>query len=185
MYGRIGITFCVGWNGYNNETRLSIEDDKNVNDDENNTNPRDYRVGMKNVTDETQITIRKTASFEDRFLALDRKRSLESFPDVDFKLTIFNGRVEGAITNNSDKKIEDAVAIIGEKFIVLGDIEPGQKVDVESKYACTWYNNYNNAITDISECEDEDTKKIRDNFYEMLLLVMLYQISCIFINCIS
>lgn len=77
--------------------------------------------------DITKITLNKSLPFsKEYFEAVNSSANIDDW-NIDLDVTFYNGRLNGTVTNNSGKNLENTALIIYDRIIVIGDIKNGEQ----------------------------------------------------------
>ncbi len=77
--------------------------------------------------DITKITINKSLPFSKEFFEASNSSADINEWNIDVDVTYYNGRLSGAVINNSGKELKNTALILYDKIIVIGDIKNGEE----------------------------------------------------------
>lgn len=131
------------------------------------TGEEGYNTAICYHDDVTQLKIRDTAAFTPKIFALEKQRTSDG-PGVDAKISVFDRKISGTVVNQFDYKLEDAVLLLYGRAVKLGDLEPGQRVELQDKEIVNYPFNYIYAFAQWSTGANEyDKVDITDSAYMM------------------
>ncbi len=80
--------------------------------------------------DITKITLSKSLSFSKEYFEASNSSADISEWNIDVDVTYYNGWLNGTVTNNSGKDLENTALILYDKIIVIGDIKNGEEKEL-------------------------------------------------------
>lgn len=89
-----------------------------------------YKTALAFHPEYTELRVRDTVAFTPKLFTLSRQTENAELLAVDGSAELFGNRVTGTIVNSFGRTLEDAALILYGKAIVLGDLAPGQTVDL-------------------------------------------------------
>lgn len=110
------------------------------------TGTEDYKIALRFLPEETEVRVRDTVAFTPKLFYLSRMREQTRGLQTEGKAGLFDGEVSGTIVNQSEETLENAVLLLYGKAVALGDIEPGQKVDLSTLPVYNYPLNYPYAL---------------------------------------
>lgn len=94
------------------------------------TGEEDYKTDINFLPDRTEIKIRDTVAFTPKLFMLRKQLDRTEQMGIDGKVDIYGGKIEGSLVNRFDYKLEDAVLLLYGQAVLLGDMEPGQEIEL-------------------------------------------------------
>ena len=96
------------------------------------TGSEDYRVNLSRGQEQTVLTIQNVPAFEPRYFQMDKMT--ENTEGIGFygELEVDRGKLYGSITNSFAETVENCTLLFNNKLICVGDMEPGQTIEVDS-----------------------------------------------------
>ena len=103
----------------------------------------DYRkkhqtaIGIRKEADQTVLWSRRSKAFDSRFFFLERKR--DQVPgNVDADFTVSDGTITGYVENTLPVTLENAAVYLYGQVLILGDLEPGQRLEFDREPLKVW-----------------------------------------------
>ena len=94
------------------------------------TGEETYKTCLQFLPERTEIRVRDTVAFTPKLFYLSRQVGQAGTMEIEGSAGLFSGEVSGTIVNRFDETLESAALIFYGKAICLGDLEPGQEVDL-------------------------------------------------------
>lgn len=94
------------------------------------TGEEEYKTNINFLSDRTEIKIRDTVAFTPKLFMLKKQHERMASPGIKGKVQFCDGRIEGTLVNLFDHKLEDAVLLLYGRAVLLGDMEPGQEINL-------------------------------------------------------
>lgn len=94
------------------------------------TGEESYKTCLQLLPDRTEIRVRDTVAFTPKLFYLSKQVEQTGKMEIDGGAGLFAGEVSGTIVNRFDETLENAALILYGKAICLGDLEPGQEVEL-------------------------------------------------------
>lgn len=94
------------------------------------TGEENYKTSIGLLPDRTEIRVRDTVAFTPKLFTLSRQLERDEQTKIGGEVMMFSGKVSGTVVNHFEEPLEDAALILYGKAILLGDIAPGQEVDL-------------------------------------------------------
>lgn len=88
------------------------------------------KVDISHLEDATRVTLHDVPAFEPRYFQMDKTVKNEDQIGFYGSLEIDHGKISGEITSQFKEKMENCTVFFNDKLIYLGDVEPGQTVEV-------------------------------------------------------
>lgn len=130
------------------------------------TGEEGYKTALINTESGTEIRVRDTAAFTPKMFALNKQVDIPADAGIVSDVRFFDGQVTGSVENNFDYKLEDAVLLFYGRAILLGDLEPGQQVNLAEYEVLTYPLNYTYAFAQTATGADRYEKAdISDETY--------------------
>lgn len=95
------------------------------------TGQEDHKIAIHYDEENTRITAQNMIAFEAKYFELEKV--VENTEQIGFtgQIVMYENQVTGSITNNFIEPVEDAAALFYDKMILLGDMEPGETVQLD------------------------------------------------------
>lgn len=119
-------------------------------------------ITIRYKEDATELRAQNIASFSPSYFALEKRLDGTGEAPIQGKISYFENQISGSITNNMDCKIENTAVLLYGSLVLVGDIEPGETVTLESEAAIRYPTDANLAgdtaelITGSSQYEQAD-----------------------------
>lgn len=124
-----------------------------------------YNAALIFKGDQTELHIRDTVAFTPKMFSLKKEVSSPGLGLLG-DITFFGGVLKGTVTNQSDRSLEDAALLLYGKVVLLGDLEPGQTVQLDGREVLNYPLNYTYALAQtVSGGDQYDTADIEDKGY--------------------
>ena len=94
------------------------------------TGEEDYKTCLTLLPDRTEIRVRDTVAFTPKLFMLSKQVERTRPMGIDGTAELFGGELSGTIVNHFEEPLEDAALILYGKAVYLGDLEPGQEVEL-------------------------------------------------------
>lgn len=94
------------------------------------TGEEQYKTNLRFLPDSTEIRVRDTVAFTPKLFLLNRQRMKSGTEGIGGYVVSFGGELEGRVVNGFSCRLEDAILMLYGKAVLLGDLEPGQEVDL-------------------------------------------------------
>ncbi|MCR5608629.1 MAG: hypothetical protein K6G26_06160 [Lachnospiraceae bacterium] len=126
---------------------------------------KNVKYSISDTTEGTLIKNVKVSPFQSYSYVFSGSGTVDTDVSEGINVSYFDGTYEGTITNVSDYTYEDAMIVYDNSFYYLGDIKPGDVVDLGKldpfgKKALNYYYNYNNQS--LIKKTNTSEKKFRD-----------------------
>lgn len=129
------------------------------------TGDEPYKAALIFGEDQTELHIRDTVAFTPKMFSLKKEASSQGLGILG-DITFFDGVLKGTVTNQSDRRLEDAALLLYGKVVLLGDLDPGQTVRLDGREVLNYPLNYIYALAQtISGADQYDTADIEDKGY--------------------
>lgn len=130
------------------------------------TGEEGYKTALIKTENGTEIRVRDTAAFTPKMFTLSKQVNVPVNTGIESNVCYFDGQVSGSIVNKFDYKLEDAVLIFYGRAILLGDLEPGQQVNLSEYEILNYPLNYTYAFAQTATGADQYEKAdINDETY--------------------
>ena len=94
------------------------------------TGDEDWRADISHQENCTRVTIRDVPAFEPRYFQMDKTEKNENQTGFYGSLEIDHGKISGTITSQFQEKMENCTVFFNDKLIYLGDMEPGETLEM-------------------------------------------------------
>ena len=94
------------------------------------TGEEDYKTCLTFLPDRTEIRVRDTVAFTPKLFMLSKQVERTRSMGIGGTAELFGGEISGTIVNHFEEPLEDAALILYGKAVYLGDLEPGQEVEL-------------------------------------------------------
>ena len=92
--------------------------------------PEDYQIAISESGDQPEIRIRGTAPFTSNYFRLTRNLPDADIGTLEGNVSLFENSLSGTLTSRFSEPLENAVLFLYGKMVILGRIEPGEKLDL-------------------------------------------------------
>lgn len=110
------------------------------------TGEENYKTNLKFRDDWTEIRVRDTVAFTPKLFLLEKQRQQTGQVGIEGSITVLGRSLEGKIVNHFEHRLEDAVLLLYGRAVYLGDLEPGQEVDLAEKEVMNYPLSYSFAL---------------------------------------
>ena len=93
-------------------------------------------IGIRKEADDTVIFSRRSKAFDSRYFLLERETEMQGKTDA--SLTVSGGKISGYVENHLPVKLENAAVYLYGQVVILGDLEPGQRIELENEKLLVW-----------------------------------------------
>lgn len=125
-----------------------------------------YKTCLRFLPDQTEIRVRDSIAFTPKLFFLSRSAQQEGKLCSDGAVSLFDGKVSGSIVNRFEETLQDAVLIFYGKAILLGDLEPGQRVELDTLPVYQYPLSYSYALAQKATGADQyQTPELSDELY--------------------
>lgn len=113
-----------------------------------------YQTAVSLDEAKTEIRVRDSVAFEPGLFVLKKKEGLENRAPSS-SVTFYDGKISGTIVNHSDMRIENAMLLLYGKAVFLGDMEPGEKKELDGLEVLTFPVSYKYALAEMVTGADQ------------------------------
>lgn len=102
------------------------------------------QTNFKTIDNVQFVDVNYSSEFESNIFIYENRNDLNSYYNIDARLTYFDNNISGRVTNKSDFKLIDAAILLNDKVIYLGDIDKDMSISLSrsSVYNIPINNNY-------------------------------------------
>ncbi len=102
----------------------------------------DYYTNITYHTDRTDVKIKENIAFSPNLFVLNREKKRTGKMGFESDISYFDGALSGIVKNCFEEPIEDAALLIDGKVMLLGNLEPGQTINLEDREIYNYPLNY-------------------------------------------
>lgn len=105
-----------------------------------------YKTNLNFQKDWTEIRVRDTVAFTPKLFLLKKQLQNTAQMGIDGTVRVFGGEMEGSVVNHFGYRLENAVLLLYGRAVLLGDMEPGQEVELTDREILNYPLSYTYAL---------------------------------------
>lgn len=116
-----------------------------------------YQTALAEEEGRTEVRVRDLTAFEPKLFSLKKREGLIG-QALSGNVTFFEGKLSGSVANHSGGRLEDAVLLLYGKAVFLGDLEPGESVELDGLEPLSYPVSYKYAVAQMASGADQYTR---------------------------
>lgn len=122
------------------------------------TGEEGYKTAISHKRDKTELRIRDTAAFTPKLFSLKKQIRNDRNVGIEGNAVHFDEEISGTIVNHFDYPLKGAALILYGKAVLIGDMEPGQAINLADKKTVNYPLNYTYALSKMITGADQYEK---------------------------
>lgn len=120
----------------------------------NFTGTERYETALSMNPSQTEVKVRDSVAFEPKLFSLKKEEPVKNGM-ADGEIGFFDGTITGTVTNSSGEELNNAVLLLYGKVLFLGDMAPGECVDLADYPQLNYPIFYKDAVAQMASGADQ------------------------------
>ena len=127
------------------------------------TGNEDYYTSLTYRSERVDVRIKENVAFSPNLFTLHRDIEKTDTMGIESSISYFDGRISGTVKNCFDEPVENVALLIDGKVMLLGNMEPGQTVELDGIDIINYPLNYSYAAAQmITGADQHEEMKVED-----------------------
>lgn len=123
------------------------------------------KVSLEYGNEENTVTIKNERAFENNYFIAESKAEEKNTKPIKVSLNLFDDNISGSIVNNSDTDIENAIILMYNKIIMIGEIKAKETYDLSNYCVKTYSNEFAGYMNQkVSGYDETDDGRIKEGY---------------------